>query len=131
MRVLKETSVDSSLLASPARSPFSVDNAPNVILETIKRGDDDKHTDGHPTTVILRLYEAFGGHAKARLRIASRLSIKSASLVNFLEDEVSALEMTSVQSNDGGADARDVVLPLDFRGFQVVTVKLVLNASPP
>lgn len=47
-------------------SPFSV-SAPNVVLETVKRGEDDK--DGKATTIILRLYEQYGGHANAVLKM--------------------------------------------------------------
>lgn len=43
---------------------FSVD-AKNVTLETIKRGEDDERE----VTVILRLFEQFGGHAKATLQL--------------------------------------------------------------
>lgn len=50
---------------------ISVEEAPNVILETIKRSDDDAF-DGKKsseTNLVLRLYETFGGHAKAKLRM--------------------------------------------------------------
>lgn len=39
---------------------FTIENAPNVILDTIKLAEDSND-------VIIRLYEAYGGHAKARL----------------------------------------------------------------
>ena len=59
--------VASNALASS--SPFKVTGAPNVALETIKRGEDDtSETDGK-RTVILRLFEQYGGHAKAALRM--------------------------------------------------------------
>lgn len=50
---------------------FSVDGAPNVILETVKRGDDDDFSTNSngERTVVLRLYEAFGGHARASLNV--------------------------------------------------------------
>ena len=41
--------------------PFSVSGAHNVFLETIKRGEDDDFKNGTNTTIVLRLYEAFGG----------------------------------------------------------------------
>jgi alpha-mannosidase len=43
--------------------------APNVKLETIKRGESDLHSAGDAVTVILRLYEHMGGHASAKLRV--------------------------------------------------------------
>lgn len=53
------------------KSLFSVTGAPNVILETVKRGDDDEFTTSAKgeKTVVLRLYEAFGGHARASLNV--------------------------------------------------------------
>lgn len=43
--------------------PFSVTCAPNVVLETIKRGEDDVASGA--TTTIVRLYEHQGGTARA------------------------------------------------------------------
>jgi alpha-mannosidase len=37
------------------------------MLETVKRGEDD--IEGEKTTVVLRLFEQYGGHAKATLRM--------------------------------------------------------------
>lgn len=57
--------------ALPPYTIIQVDDAPNVILETIKRSDDDKFDGkkGSETNLVLRLYETFGGHAKAKLRM--------------------------------------------------------------
>jgi alpha-mannosidase len=41
-------------------SHFRVEGASNVVLDTVKRAEDSDD-------VILRLYEAYGGHATARL----------------------------------------------------------------
>jgi len=43
-----------------AKSYFTISNAPNVILDTVKRAEDSDE-------IILRLYEAYGGHARAML----------------------------------------------------------------
>lgn len=48
-------------------TPFSVSGATNVVLETVKRGEDDK--EGKDTTLILRLFEQYGGHANAVLKM--------------------------------------------------------------
>ena len=51
---------------------ITVEGATNVILETIKRGDDDDYSvsgKSKAPTVILRLYEAYGGHAKTQIRM--------------------------------------------------------------
>jgi alpha-mannosidase len=116
------------------KSPFVVQGAPNVFLETIKRGEDDDFTSSSSsssTTIILRLYEAFGGHAHAQLRIASHLPITSAKLTNFLEDEEGAEVLNVFRADDGrggGGDA-DGVLKLEFRAFEVKSVKLVVGGG--
>lgn len=46
--------------AYDTKSYFTISNAPNVILDTVKRAEDSDE-------IILRLYEAYGGHAKATL----------------------------------------------------------------
>lgn len=49
---------------------FEVIGAPNVILETVKRSDDDDlDKKGAAKHLVLRLYEAYGGHAHAQLRM--------------------------------------------------------------
>ncbi|KAH8829151.1 glycosyl hydrolases family 38 N-terminal domain-containing protein [Flagelloscypha sp. PMI_526] len=102
---------------------FRVQGAPNVFLETIKRGEnDDFGSSGSTTTVVLRLYEAFGGHASAQLAISKHLHIRKAAIVNLLEDEEK--ELGVVQTNDS---VHPHALRLKFHGFQVVTVKLTLE----
>lgn len=100
-------------------TPFSVAKAPNVILETIKRGEDDK--DGKATTIILRLFEQYGGHANAVLKIASSLSVQKAELVNILEDNLKDLEVSN--SKDGAQ------IKLPFRGYEIKTVRLTVKAA--
>lgn len=39
---------------------FKIDNAPNVVLDTIKKAEDSND-------IIIRIFEAYGGHARARL----------------------------------------------------------------
>ncbi|KAG6862107.1 hypothetical protein C0995_005917 [Termitomyces sp. Mi166 len=107
-------------------SPFTVEGARNVFLETVKRGEsDDFSKNSGTTTVVLRLYEAFGGHAKARLRIGGHLSIAKAYLTNLLEDDNDELDILHEED-----PATSGILRLDFRGFEVKTVKLVLKSTP-
>lgn len=110
---------------SALKSPFTVEGARNVFLETVKRGENDdfKTKDAETVTVILRLYEAFGGHAQAQLRIANHLGVTKAYITNLLEDHED--ELNILRSSDGEATAS--ILKLDFRGFEVKTVKLVLK----
>lgn len=107
-------------MISTTKKPFTVEGARNVFLETVKRGDDDNDSE---TSVVLRLYEAFGGHAVAKLNISSQLSIKTAFVTNLLEDELE--EINILRADD--TEQTDAVLSLDFRGFEVKTVKLVIG----
>lgn len=107
-------------MISPAKKPFSVEGARNVFLETVKRGENDTSSE---TSVVLRLYEAYGGHALAKLNISSHLSIKKAFVTNLLEDELE--ELNILRADD--TEQTDAVLKLDFRGFEVKTVKLVIG----
>jgi alpha-mannosidase len=119
---------------SPIQPPFVVEGARNVFLETVKRGEHDsfeKAVDmddkSATTTVILRLYEAFGGHAQARLLVSSHLPVLKAITTNLLEDE--AEDLYILRSSDS-SDEYGSALSLCFRGFEVKTVKLVLGAHP-
>ncbi|KAJ7203479.1 glycoside hydrolase family 38 protein [Mycena haematopus] len=109
---------------STTLSPFVLTGAPNVFLETVKRGEDDSLKAGGTTTVVLRLYEAFGGHAQTQLRIAGGLGVEAAYETNLLEDVADGV-VRALRSIDGVAD--EVGLDLSFRGFEVKTVVLVLG----
>ncbi|KAG9101891.1 Glycoside hydrolase, 38 vacuolar alpha mannosidase [Ceratobasidium sp. 370] len=100
------------------KAMFSVIDAPSVILETVKRGDDDH---GSEQTIVIRLYEAFGGHARARLNVSKKLNVSKAVVTNVLEDALYELE------GEAGEDV--VAYPLKLRGFEVVTVKLVVGSK--
>jgi alpha-mannosidase len=113
------------------KPPFQIRGAPNVIIETIKRGDDDKFSAlqdklTRPDTIILRIYEAFGGHARAYLRISGLFAIAKAYQANLLEDNLEELTIFKAEDSD-----EDVEIKLDFQGFEVKTVKLVLGEFNP
>ena len=116
------------------KPPLSIECTGNVFLETIKRGEDDDFiccgslaTTKSPitTTVVLRLYEAFGGHSRIKLQIARHLPVVRAVVTNLLEDEDDCEELCVVCSGEGDDMTRSV--KLDFRGFEVKTVKLHLR----
>ncbi|ETW79602.1 glycoside hydrolase family 38 protein [Heterobasidion irregulare TC 32-1] len=110
--------------AAPPPRPLALAGAHNVILETLKRGDLDSDAAGR-RTVVLRLYEAYGGHARADLRVAGTLPVVAAYATNLLEDDAGAEPLEFVRAPGDNA-AADYVVPLEFRGFEVKTVKLVL-----
>ncbi|KAF7327956.1 Glycoside hydrolase family 38 protein [Mycena kentingensis (nom. inval.)] len=109
-----------ALSASMNQSPFNLVGASNVILETVKRGDMDSKSG--ETSVVLRIYEAFGGRASAQLRIATGLGVEAAYETNLLEevaDKAKPLRLAVCGERELGLD-------LSFRGFEVKTVKLVV-----
>lgn len=126
-------------MRSLLESPFTLTGARNVILETVKRGEDDDFNasltepESGTATVVLRLYEAFGGHGKVQLNISRHLPIAKAFATNFLEDEEQELTIDRNSNGNNGDD--DLTAPgcsmnLNFRGFEVKTIKLVIGAPP-
>ena len=113
-----------------------MEGARNVFLETVKRGEYDSFEEvvdlgddkSGTTSVILRLYEAYGGHAQARLLVSPHFPVVKAFTTNFLEDDDEELYvLRSSDSSNGSGSA----LSLSFRGFEVKTIKLVLGRQPP
>jgi alpha-mannosidase len=102
--------------------PFWLEGAPNIILETIKRGEDDFEPNASSTTVILRLYEAFGGHGSVKLHVGKQVPVKRAYVTNILEDTKGELGLVSTTGQHS-------TLKLEFRSFEVKTVKLELETE--
>ncbi|KII92975.1 glycoside hydrolase family 38 protein [Plicaturopsis crispa FD-325 SS-3] len=124
VRYLPGNDIEATLAS--LKTPFIIEGAPNVFLETIKRGEDDFEAKGiSTTTVVLRLYEAFGGHGQAKLKIASHIPVSKAFVTNLLEDEGDELNIMRVDDTEQTA----AELKLDFRGFEVKTVKLVIGSD--
>ncbi|KAJ7199975.1 glycoside hydrolase family 38 protein [Mycena pura] len=120
---IRSLGADATLNTS--NSPFAIAGAPNVFLETVKRGDDDSFKAGGTTSIVLRLYEAMGGHARGQLRIAAGLNVEAAFETNLLEDVAQQAPLTLCPNASG----RDVGVELTFRGFEVKTVKLILGGK--
>lgn len=55
--MIPQTKVDTVKFAMPK---FHIEGASNVVLDTIKKAEDSND-------IILRLYECYGGHARAKL----------------------------------------------------------------
>lgn len=110
-------------------APFLVRGTHSVILETVKRGDDDDVSGSGPQTIILRLYEAYGGHATVRVLISSSFDVEKAIITNLLEDdnEEGLGFTTTVEEEVTGGYSH--YIKLSFRGFEVKTVKLTLGSG--
>ncbi len=94
--------VTSGLSAGAQRSLAQV-STPQVIVEAIKRAEDSN-------AIVVRLYEAWGGSCRARLR--TTLAAKRAWRCDLLERERSEVEV------------HDGELELELTPFKVVTLKL-------
>jgi alpha-mannosidase len=94
--------VASGLRAGSQRSLVQV-STPQVIVEAIKRAEDS-------SAIVVRLYEAWGGRCRARLR--TTLPAKRAWLCDLLERERSEVEV------------RDGELELELTPFKILTLKL-------
>ena len=111
------------------QAPFLVSGAHNVILETVKRGDDDDFSGPGPKTIVLRVYEAYGGHTTVRLLISTSVDIEKAIITNLLEDdnedELGFTPTVEEEANRGYSH----FIKLSFRGFEVKTIKLTLGSG--
>jgi len=75
---------------------------------------------------LRRLYEAYGGRARANLRITG-LPVTSATLANILEDSTSdPLKLVKGRSFEGHDECE---IALDFGPFEVKTVKLLIGEA--
>lgn len=100
----------------------SVQGAASLILDTVKRGEDDEDvsTGGIAArkgkSIIVRIYESLGG--KARGSIHSALPVKHVWKCNVLEDDEDELKIR--KTDDGSA------VSIELRAFEVATYRLQL-----
>ncbi|KAJ1853986.1 Glycoside hydrolase, 38 vacuolar alpha mannosidase, partial [Coemansia sp. RSA 2703] len=87
---------------------FTVSGAPNVVLDAVKAAED------HRGAVVVRLYEAYGGRARATL--ATALKFSAAVRTNVLEEKVTDLAFIQEKTGDGGS------VVVDLKPFEIVTL---------
>jgi alpha-mannosidase len=122
----QSSALDSSLL-----NPFHIYGAPNLVLDTIKRGEDDEDVSrgelpvktGH--SIILRIYDSLGGKSKAVLTWGD-VDVKKVIKVNALEDEEGEPLIIN-NMRVGVEDAEEKGVPIEIRAFEVASYKLVLS----
>ncbi|KAI9804023.1 MAG: Glycoside hydrolase, 38 vacuolar alpha mannosidase [Piccolia ochrophora] len=111
--------------SSPQSSPLSairLTGSPALILDTVKRGEDDEDVSRGQLpkrsgrSVVLRIYESLGG--KARGTVETSLPVRKAWWCSLLEDDWEAVE---VLDKEGGKEVR-----VELRGFEVKTLRLQL-----
>jgi alpha-mannosidase len=100
----------------------SIQGAPSVILDAVKRGEDDEDvsTGGIPArsgkSVIIRVYESLGGKASGAIK--STFPVKRVWKCNVLEDDEE--ELKSEQISDGAQ------VFIELRAFEIATFRLQL-----
>ncbi|KAF2019885.1 glycoside hydrolase family 38 protein [Aaosphaeria arxii CBS 175.79] len=109
-----------------------IHNAPNLILDTIKRGEDDEDVSRGDLpvkkgqSIILRLYDALGGKSKGVVSWGG-IKVKKVVRVNALEDELEDLTAGIVDVNvEGGGAEGDKGVKVEVRAFEIYSLKLVL-----
>lgn len=108
-----------SSTASSLLSSVKLEGSPALILDCIKRGEDDEDVSRGELpkrkgrSIILRIYESLGG--KARGTIKTSLDVKRVWVTNLLEDDGEEL----VISKDGEVG-------IELRAFEVATFRLQL-----
>lgn len=98
--------------------PFAITGDRNIILDTVKRGEDDHFgsKSRKEQTVILRFYEAFGGHGKIEIGVGAGLNIQGASVCDVssysCERDCSTYSLRLLSDADFGTR------PLGFEAFE-------------
>ncbi|KAE8352114.1 galactose mutarotase-like domain-containing protein [Aspergillus coremiiformis] len=109
-------------LGNDAFNTVSISGSPSLILDVVKRGEDDEDVsrDNLPRragkSIILRIYESLGG--RGRGTIHSKLPVKKVWKCNVLEDNETALEIRR------GKETVDV--KIELRAFEVATYRVQL-----
>ncbi|KAJ1668877.1 Glycoside hydrolase, 38 vacuolar alpha mannosidase [Coemansia sp. RSA 1813] len=117
---LVQLPVDYALAESAQNSPSDVmaclglSGASNVVLDTVKLAEDSSNS------VVVRMYEAYGGHARARL--TTRLNVTAAEKTNILEEKIGDLKLEPAAAAKNGGKGKSV--DIQFKPFEIVTVKL-------
>lgn len=103
-------------------NPIKLVGDPAVILDVVKRGEDDEDASNGDLpvrkgkSVVIRMYESLGG--KSRAAIQTTWDVKKITKVNLLEDDVPG-EDELKKNGDGN-------YPVVLRPFEVATYRLVL-----
>ena len=123
-------------------SSLKIHGAPNLVLDTIKRGEDDEDVSrgelptkpGH--SVIVRIYDALGGKSRGVLSwggIPVKKVVKVSALEDDLEDLSARIREVGAEEEEGGFigektdGEKEKGVGIEVRAFEVLTLKLVLE----
>jgi len=118
---LKVASHPSPSTVSPLLSSIRISGAPNLVIDTIKRGEDDEDVSRGELpkrkgrSVVCRVYDAMGGKSKGVLEWGV-LPVKKVTKCNVLEDDEDEIQIAS----DGKG------IEIEIRAFEVATFRLQL-----
>jgi alpha-mannosidase len=104
----EETSQATALENKPL---FSVD-APNVVLETVKRAESEE-------AIVLRLYESFGRRGQVRLQ--TPFAVNQARETDLLENDLADLSVNR--------DKQESIVGFSIRPYEIKTLKLWIEAG--
>jgi alpha-mannosidase len=93
-----------------AKRSFAWVDDPNLVLDTVKRAEDDDRV------IILRLYECHGARGVARVRC--EFPFRSTRFVNLLEDDLG----TARVNRDGSID-------VPYQPFKIISLMLRSSAK--
>jgi len=113
-----------SIAALMSSIRMSADSAPAIILDTIKRGEDDEDVSRgdlpvrQGKSVILRLYDSLGGRARGRVELGEfgKRGVKGVRRCNLLEDD-----------EGDEVEVKDNSFQIELRAFEVGTWRIMLK----
>ena len=101
-------------------SSISLHGSKALVLDTIKRGEDDEDVSRGELpirkgrSIIIRIYESLGGRARGFVRLGSVLGVKRVFRTNVLEDD------------EGELNLADEEFKIELGAFEVGTWRLQL-----
>lgn len=106
-----------------------------IVIDAIKRGEDDEDVSRADLpartgrSLVVRMYEALGGRARAKLVWCKDLPVESVCRCNILEDDDDRHghggDLSIIESADADADERRAV-SIHLRPFEILTLRLQL-----
>ncbi|KAJ2300220.1 Glycoside hydrolase, 38 vacuolar alpha mannosidase [Coemansia sp. RSA 353] len=110
---LVQLPVDATSSADFSIMPFfTLSGDSSVVLDTVKAAEDNS------SQVVVRMYEAYGGHA--RVKLSTKLRVTRVQLTNILEEHVEDAKLVVLGSKRS--------VDLAFKPFEVKTVKFQVKA---
>eukprot|EP00117_Sycon_ciliatum_P007202 scpid67688/ scgid1061/ len=106
-------------IPSSSVSWLTIDN-PAIVLEAVKMAEEQ--VEGRPGSLILRLYESFGGRATGNIRLTfpGALNVQSVVKCNILEEAIADSNGDTPSLTSSGSQTAQLCV----KPFEVVTLRL-------